>query len=75
MPNKVREARQRKGWTIQKLSKETGLANGFLSEVETGKKAPGIYNALRIASALETPVEELFPVDEPSNEQACASAL
>ena len=75
MPNKVREARHRKGWTIQRLSEETGLANGFLSEVETGKKAPGVYNAILISKALGAPVEELFPVDEPSNEQACASAL
>lgn len=75
MPNKVREVRHRKGWTIQRLSEETGLANGFLSEVETGKKAPGVYNAILIAQALETPVEELFPVDSASNEQACASAL
>lgn len=72
MPNRVREFRKRKKWTILRLSKETGIAHGFLSEVETGKKAPGVYNALLIARALDCPVEELFPLDD---EQAATKAV
>lgn len=69
MPNKVREIRRRKGWTIQRLGQETGLAVGFLSEVETGKKAPGVYNAIRISRALDVPVEELFPVNPSADDK------
>lgn len=60
MVNRVREVRLRRKWTIQQLHEATGLAHGFISEVETGKKVPSVINAQRLARALGTTVEELF---------------
>lgn len=52
--------RARKGMTQKELSELSGVALGLISEAETGL---GLYleSALKIAKALETPVEAIWP--------------
>ena len=66
MRNRVRELRKAKDWTIHDLHLATGLAHGFLSEIETGKKIPSVVNAQKIANALGCKVEDVFPLSEAS---------
>jgi len=63
---KVRAARDQCGWTLQELSRRSGLAVSYLSEIEKGKKFPKPEKLLGLASALGTPYEELVStrVDE-----------
>ena len=51
--------RNHQGFTLRELSKKTGIAAGYLSEIERGRK-PGSTSALAsIASALGTTIDVL----------------
>ena len=51
--------RKHQGITLRELSEKTGIAVGYLSEIERGRK-PGSTSALaRIASALGTTIDVL----------------
>jgi putative transcriptional regulator len=58
--NAVLKARIRKGMTQQELADLVGLARQSIISIEKGRFLPTIENALRIAAALEVPVQELF---------------
>jgi putative transcriptional regulator len=53
--------RQAKGLTIKQLHDVTGISTGHLSDIETGKYVPSVIYAKRLAIALETTVDVLFP--------------
>jgi XRE family transcriptional regulator, fatty acid utilization regulator len=63
---KVRAARDQRGWTLQELSRRSGLAMSYLSEIEKGKKFPKPEKLLPLAAALGVPYEEMVStrVDE-----------
>ena len=51
--------REHQGMTLRELSQKTGIATGYISEIERGRK-PGSASALaRIARALGTSIESL----------------
>ena len=51
--------RNHQGMTLRELSEKTGIAAGYISEIERGRK-PGSTSALtRIASALGTTIDVL----------------
>ena len=57
--------RNHQGITLRELSEKTGIAAGYISEVERGLK-PGSTSALaRIASALGTTIDVLVNVSIP----------
>ena len=50
---KLKDARDKKRMTLMQLSKEAGIAQGYLSELETGKKKnPSVKTAKKIAAVL-----------------------
>ncbi|WP_051158975.1 helix-turn-helix transcriptional regulator [Tsukamurella sp. 1534] len=49
------------------LAGEVGVSRQTVVSVEKGDYAPSVYLALRIARALESTVEELFPLEEASH--------
>ena len=54
--------RQHQGITLKELSERTGIASGYISEIERGLK-PGSASALaRIAGALGTTIDVLVSV-------------
>src|SRR5262245_34235002 len=61
---RLREARRRKGLTIDRLAQETGLTKGFLSQVERDLANTSVSSLLRICEALGLRGGELF-ADEP----------
>jgi transcriptional regulator with XRE-family HTH domain len=68
---KLRQARQDRGWTLEALSAHSGLSTGFLSQVERGQSTLSIVSLSAICQALELPIETLFmsnrPFDEPAS--------
>lgn len=56
---KIKEKRKAMGMTQKALAERVGVTPAQMCMIETGKRLPSLTVALRIASALETTVEEL----------------
>ena len=56
---RVQDLRTARGWTQQQLADEAGLDRTYISGLEHGKQNPTIGALLRLARALEAPVERL----------------
>jgi len=56
----IRTIRKRKQITIARLCAETGLSQGFMSQVETNKTSPSIATLDHIANALGVPLTYLL---------------
>ncbi len=57
---RIREFRQRKGWTLEDLSSRCGLSVSFLSQVERGLSSLSIVSLYAICEALGIPVPEIL---------------
>ncbi|HAF70724.1 MAG: Cupin 2 conserved barrel domain protein [Acetothermia bacterium 64_32] len=57
---RVREFRQRKGWTLEELSARCGLSVSFLSQVERGLSSLSISSLQAICQALGIPITHFF---------------
>jgi len=58
--NRMKRERERKGWTILKLSQESGVASGWISQVENGKGSGiSLDTARKIARALRMSLDYL----------------
>jgi DNA-binding XRE family transcriptional regulator len=58
--------RRHRGLTQQDLSRQTGVAQGFLSEIESGSKTGDLKTVSRIARALSLTIDDLVVQPEPS---------
>lgn len=59
--NKIKQARNKKGYTLRKLSIESGIALSYVYALENGdKENPSKKTMDKIAEALETTTAELF---------------
>ncbi|MFC5531605.1 helix-turn-helix domain-containing protein [Cohnella yongneupensis] len=56
----IRAIRKRKNITIVQICEETGLSQGFMSQVETNKTSPSISTLNSIAKALKVPLTYLL---------------
>ena len=52
---RIRELRQKKGWSQEKLAEEANLHRTYIGQVERGEKSIGVENLFRIAKALGVP--------------------
>lgn len=64
--NRVRQVREERNLTQSALAEAASIARQSLGAIESGKADPSVSVALRIARALEVPVEELFGQSEGS---------
>ena len=53
-----------RNWTQAELAARTGVTRKTINTIETGRYAPSVFVALRIARAFDLPVEKLFQLDE-----------
>jgi methanogenic corrinoid protein MtbC1/DNA-binding XRE family transcriptional regulator len=60
---RVQELRTTRGWTQQQLADEAGLDRTYISGLEHGKQNPTIGALLRLARALEAPIDRLVVFD------------
>lgn len=73
MSIRLKILRKRLGLTLEALSDKTGLTKSYLSKVERGLNTPSIAAALKLATAFNVSVEELFT--EGSTSQASYSLV
>ena len=57
---RLREARQRKGWTLENTAAETGVGRSTLSKIENGQTSPGFEIVQKLAAKLELDLPQLF---------------
>jgi transcriptional regulator with XRE-family HTH domain len=60
LTKRLREIRQSKKFTLDKLAKLTGLSKGYLSDIENSDQPPPIYTLSRISKALGIDIVDLF---------------
>ena len=60
---RVQELRTGKGWTQQQLAEGAGLDRTYISGLEHGKQNPTLGALLRLARALEVPLDRLVILD------------
>ncbi len=58
--NRVKEFREKRGWSQQDLSERTGLSRAGISAIEIGKLVPSTVAALTLSRVFGCTVEELF---------------
>jgi putative transcriptional regulator len=58
--NKLRKAREAKGWTQAELAAAIGVSRKTINTVENGVFIPSTLVALKLADALGARVEDLF---------------
>jgi putative transcriptional regulator len=64
LANRVREAREAKGWTQAELATRIGVSRKTVNTVENSVFIPSTIVALKIARAVGEPVEALFTLVE-----------
>ncbi|MCR8659851.1 helix-turn-helix domain-containing protein [Paenibacillus endoradicis] len=60
----IRAIRKRKNMTIAQICEETGLSQGFMSQLETNKTSPSISTLESIANTLNVPLAYLLLKNE-----------
>ena len=62
--NRIGELRARRDLTQLALAERIGVSRKTINTVENGVFVPSTILALKLARALETPVESIFALDE-----------
>jgi putative transcriptional regulator len=60
--NRLRELREARGWTQAELAARIGVSRKTVNTIENRVFVPSTLIALKLARALELPVEELFSI-------------
>lgn len=58
----LKEIRKEKGYSLEKLSKMTGISSSHLNYIENNEKEPSLSMAVRIARALKIKIDKLYKV-------------
>ena len=61
--NRLREARDTKGWTQAELAARVGVSRKTINTLENRVFTPSATLAIKLAAALELSVEQLFWID------------
>ncbi len=64
MKNSIKVERARKNWTQADLAEKIGISRQAMNAIETGKFVPSTLLALKMAYVFETPVEEIFKLED-----------
>ncbi len=70
--NPIRVLREWRGMTQAELAASAGITQGYLSELEAGKRKGPVALHQKIARALSTPIHLLFPIAESEEEDGPA---
>jgi transcriptional regulator with XRE-family HTH domain len=61
----LRRLRTRRGHSLERLAKQSGVSRAMLGQIETGRSAPTIGLLWKVASALNVPFANLLQTDVP----------
>ncbi len=64
MNNRLRELREREGWSQGELAERLDVSRQTINALETGKYDPSLPLAFRIARLFGKPIEYVFLPDE-----------
>ncbi|HEV2038262.1 MAG TPA: helix-turn-helix transcriptional regulator [Candidatus Eremiobacteraceae bacterium] len=64
MKNRLRVLRAERGWSQADLAERLGVSRQTAHAMETGKYAPSLPLAFRVARAFGLSIEEIFKFDE-----------
>lgn len=67
--DRIKEIRERRGWTQEKLADKAGISKGFLSDVENNKRDISATNVLKVANAMGASLEYLMRGEEGKQEE------
>lgn len=62
-PKVVTALRQKDGLSLRALAEATGISPSYLSKIEAGVKNPEPTVALRLANALDVPLEAIYDLN------------
>ena len=60
MESRVRELRERRGWSQGELAEQLEVSRQTVNAIETGKYDPSLPLAFRIAKLFGQPIERIF---------------
>jgi putative transcriptional regulator len=63
MESRVRELRERRGWSQGELAEQLEVSRQTVNAIETGKYDPSLPLAFRIAKLFGQPIERIFLPD------------
>jgi transcriptional regulator with XRE-family HTH domain len=66
---KIRAARERKGWLQEDLANESGIARANIARLETGRHAAHLSTLRRVAKALDLEIDSFLKAPEPVSAQ------
>jgi len=75
---RIRKRRRALGWTQEHLARQAGISNGFLSDLEAGKRSVGADTLMAIAASLGVSMDYLMkggPAKPESGEVQIPGAL
>lgn len=58
----LKEIRKKKGYSLEQLSKMTGISRSHLNYIEKNEKEPSLTMAVRIAQVLNIDIKELYRI-------------
>jgi transcriptional regulator with XRE-family HTH domain len=58
--DRMKELREKRGYSQQRLSELAGLNRNYVSDVERGRRNPCLGNIVKLAEALDVAPGELF---------------
>lgn len=56
---KIKEYREKKGWTQEQLAFEANVHRAYIGQIERGEKNIGLQNLEKIAKALNVKIQQL----------------
>ena len=65
MNNRLRELRDRMGWSQAALAEQLAVSRQTVNALETGKYDPSLPLAFRIAKLFDEPIESVFIYQDP----------
>ena len=57
---RLKEAREKMGYTQAKLSEEVGISPNFLGDIERGLKLPSLNKLITLSNVLKTSLDTMF---------------
>ncbi|MGH3357550.1 MAG: helix-turn-helix domain-containing protein [Nocardioidaceae bacterium] len=73
----LRQAREKRGWSLKRFASSAGMSEGLLSQFERGKGNPSLLTLQKLAAALEIPLGDLFyqAAPRPATDETAAHRL
>jgi transcriptional regulator with XRE-family HTH domain len=58
----VKDARKQKNYTLEQLSKKSGISTTHINDIENNIKEPSFSMMVRLSYALDIPLENLYKI-------------